>query len=272
MTPLHIPSFPRLRLRPLLLAFGITLLGPASAAPSLWIADADAHLGRVDLNNGAVTVIGDMDVPMTDIAFDTQGRLFGVTIESALFRIDPGNAIATIVGELGVSGINSLVFGADGRLFAAGDRLYTLNPATGQASVVGNGGTPYLSSGDLAFVNGALYLSSGGADGDMLLRLNTGTGAATLVGPIGIGDVFGMATHNSTSLYAVSHTSVYNLNVVSAHASLLLDYGGHGLGRAYGTAFSTEALPVSAVPELPALPMLLAGLGCIGWLNRRRMR
>lgn len=272
MTHFHTSFHRGLKLRHLVTALGIALLSPASAATSLWIGDDDAHLGRVDLRSGVVTVIGDMGVPMTDIAFDAQGALFGVTIESALFRIDPVNGNARIVGDLGFSGINSLVFGADGTLFGASDRLYTIDPSTGQASAVGNAGTPYRSSGDLAFVNGALYLSSRGPSGDMLLRLNASTGGADVVGPIGINGVYGLATDTSASLYAVADTGIYRLNLLTGQATQLLDYGGHGLGNAYGTTFITEALPAVVVPEPPSLLMLLAGLGCLWWLNGRRTR
>lgn len=263
---------PLRNLHPLIAALGLALAAPALAAPSLWISDDDAHLGRVDLASGTVTVIGDMGVFMTDIAFDAQGRLFGVTFESALFRIDPGNGMSSIVGELGVDRVNSLVFAPDGTLYAASDTLYTINTATGAATAVGQGGTPYLSSGDLAFVNGALYLSGGGAgnSGDLLLQLNPATGAASVVGRIGLNAVFGLATDNSAALYAVASTGIYSLNPITAQAQPLLDYAGHGLGNAFGTTFITEALPTTPVPELPPLPMLLAGLGCMWWLNRRR--
>lgn len=259
-------------LRSLVAAIGLALGTPALAAPSLWISDDAAHLGRVDLASGTVSVIGDMGVYMTDIAFDAQGRLFGVTFESALFRIDPSNGVSSIIGELGVGRVNSLVFAPDGTLYAASDTLYTVNTGTGAATAVGKGGTPYQSSGDLAFVNGVLYLSGHGAgnSGDLLLQLNTHTGAADVVGRIGLNAVFGLATDNSAALYAVANTGIYSLNPVTAQALHLLDYAGQGLGNAFGTTFITEALPTTPVPELPPLPMLLAGLGCMWWLNRRR--
>jgi hypothetical protein len=171
---LHLPppGSHRTHLRLLLAAAGFTLLAPAAAASTLWIADDNARLGRVDLASGIVTMVGGMGVQMTDIAFDAQGHLFGVTFQSALFRINPDNGATSFVGALGVEGVNSLVFGADGTLYGASDRLYTINPATGVSSAVGNASLPYLSSGDLAFVGGVLFLSGSGSNSDNLLRLN----------------------------------------------------------------------------------------------------
>lgn len=270
----HLPTLARtlLHARPLLAALGLALLSPTVAATSLWVSDENAQLGRIDLVNGTVTLVGSMDARMTDIAFDAQGSLFGVTFDSALFRINPYTGASTLVGGLGVDRVNSLVFGPDGTLYAASDRLYTIDTASGAATALGNGGTPYVSSGDLAFVNGVLYLSGSGNSGDLLLQLSTQSGAATEVGRIGVNAVFGLATDSDAALYAVANTSIYSLNTATALATPLLDYAGQGLGNAFGTTFIGEALPTTAVPELPPLPMLLAGMGCLWWLNRRRAR
>ena len=61
----------------------------ALAAPTLWISDVDGTLGTVDLGDGTVTIVGQMPVIMSDIAFDAGGRLQ-----------EPGDGLAIGVGDV----------------------------------------------------------------------------------------------------------------------------------------------------------------------------
>lgn len=116
--------------------------GVASASPILWVGDSDGTLGTVDVASGTATVVGEMPVTMTDIAFDPSGNLWGISFNQ-LYRIDKTTAGVALVGNLGISA-NSLVFGADGTLYAANTNLYTLNTTTGAASLVGPGAATTL--------------------------------------------------------------------------------------------------------------------------------
>lgn len=237
------------------------LCSAASASPILWVGDGDGTLGTVDVATGAATVIGQMRTTMTDIAFDTSGNLWGITFNQ-LYRIDQTNAAISLVGNLGTT-LNSLVFGSDGTLYAANNGLYTINTSTGAASLIGGGGG-YSSSGDLAFVNGNLYLSS---VGDTLYSLNTTTGAGTLIGSIGSAGVYGLATDNNVDLYGVRGTSVIGINTTTGAGSLLTNYGGTALGEAWGSAFRTEA---SGVPEPMTMALCAIGLAGLGAARRRQ--
>jgi sugar lactone lactonase YvrE len=151
------------------LVAGVFVPVVANAAPVLWSGDSSGRLGTVDVATGDVNVIGSMGVTMTDIAFDPDGNLWGITFGS-LYKIDKTTATSTLVGNLGTSA-NSLVFNSSGVLYTANSSLYTIDTTTGAASLVGNGGDSYSSSGDLAFVDGNLFLSSTG--GDNLVKINT---------------------------------------------------------------------------------------------------
>ncbi|GEM_PF-3559578 len=229
---------------------------PARAVPELWIADNFAQLGRVDIQTGNVDIIGRMSTPMDDIAFDPNGFLYGVG-NGTLYSIDPATASTSVIGNL-TTFVNSLVFDASGVLYAASDRLYTIDLTTGLATSIGNAGTSYDSSGDLAFVDGTLYLSAKGNASDDLYRLDTLDGRGTRIGSIGTVDVLGLASNNHHNLFGVADTRVLAIDPSTGSGSVLLDYGASGLGRAYGTAFTTEAARVSAPP-----PAGLLGLGIL---------
>lgn len=246
----------------------LAVAGAAQAVPVLWIDDASGNLGKVDVATGAVTLVGDMGAVMTDIAFDPSGNLYGITFGS-LYSINATTAATTFIGSLGAS-LNSLVFSASGTLYGANTSLFSVNTATGAASVIGNGGAAYSSSGDLAFVGGALYLSSTLPSSDNLVRLNHATGAATLVGPIGVSSVFGLATNDNINLYGVAGTNVYSVSTASGAGTLLVNYGAQGLGVANGTAFFAEAAP--PVPEPETYALMLAGLGVLGLVARRKRK
>jgi hypothetical protein len=232
------------------------------AAPVLWVDDAAGNLGTVDLNTGAVTVIGNTHQTLVDIAFDPSGNLYGITF-GQLYRIDRTTAATTLVGNLNAgSPLNSLVFDSAGNLFSANTGLYSINTTTGQATLIGNNGTSYSSAGDLAFSGSALYLTSNLTSTDHLIRLSTGTGAGQDVGSIGFSNVYGLASIDSI-LYGITGTQVLTINAATGQGTSLLDYGGRGLGTANGAAFYAESgapAPESVVPEPATIALVSSGL------------
>jgi len=244
----------------------LMMAASVSAAPVLWIDDSSGNLGKVDVATGAVTMVGNMGITMTDIAFDPSGNLFGISF-SKLYSINQVSGTPTLIGDLGTS-LNSLVFSSTGTLYGANSGLYSINTLTGSASNIGNGGISYSSSGDLAFVEGNLYLSSTSPVSDSLIKIDTATGVGTNIGSMGVRNVFGMATNDNVSLYGVSGTNIYTIDTLTGHGDFLINYSGHGLGAANGTAFFRES--ISTVPEPEAYVMLLAGLGLLGFVSARR--
>jgi len=49
------------------------------SAPMLCAGDSTGNLGKVDVASGAATLVGNMGHSMTDIAFDSNGNLYGIT-------------------------------------------------------------------------------------------------------------------------------------------------------------------------------------------------
>jgi hypothetical protein len=232
-----------------------TTFSPAQSASVLWIGDSVGNLGTVDATTGSVQVIGNMGRTMADIAFDPGGNLYGITFDS-LYKIDRTTAAISLVGSLGTSA-NSMGFDSTGTLYIANQALYTVNPLTGIATFLGNGGSPYSSSGDLAFAGGTLFLSSlGSTHGDNLVALNTTDGSGALVGGIGFFSVFGLASPNGTHLYGVSGTDLLTIDPITGEGRLITNYAGHGLFNAYGSSFASEA----AVPIPGSVWLLASGL------------
>lgn len=196
--------------------------------------------------------------PVTGVMYATGGYSDGVTAHqsSGLFTIDKTTGAATLVGFAGGNccagdfgiGLYGLGFRSDGTLFANGfgngpsypdasSHLYTVDLATGLATNIGPSGVTTssrsLKYSGLAFQNDGTLLSMGGLDAasGTLYSVNTATGAAT-------------SLNNGT---------------------------GYGTGPIYfgvdgGLAFA----PAAVVPEPETYAMLLAGLGLLGFVARRR--
>lgn len=213
----------------------------ASERELLYVHDPSARLGVVNVVTGSATVIGTMDVVMTDIAFSADGELYGITF-SDFYRIDATNGAVSLVGRHGIPDGNALVFATDGVLYAASSvttDLYTVDPSTGVAAVAGAIG--WSSAGDLAFLGDILYLSS---TSNELIRIDLEDGvSASAVGSIGFSSVFGLAAAGDGVLYGISNTKVISVDPATGHGTLVSNYGGQGLGPSYGSSFRSEAVP-----------------------------
>lgn len=240
----------------------LLISGSAASAATMFVHDDAGILGKVDTGTGAVSIIGDLGVILTDIAFDPLGRLFGVSFTD-LYSIDVASAATTLIGSLRVSDANALVFGRDGTLYGAGavsNFLYDFDPLTGAVNNFTNIG--FSSGGDLAFVGDDLYLASGSGE---LVRIDLGEpSASAAVGSFGISNVFGIASDSSDSLFGVGGTTIFSIDPTNASTLSSVGYGGQGLGAAFGQSFLTEA--GAPDPEVPAVPLPATGLLLLGAL------
>ena len=271
--------------QPCLLALTLLVAGmaPAEAStPAAWVSDSTGHLATVHTSTGGVHDVGQIavagaSVVMSDIAISSTGIMYGVdgtsTTTSSLYRINPLTAAATFIGGLGTN-VNSLVFGLDGKLYAANDSLWTVNTLTGSALNKGNNGTVYHSDGDLAFLNGNLYLTGCTTATNLcgtshLIKINTTNGAGTDIGDTGRNQMFGLVA-DDTTLFAFSGDStgnadkfVYKIDAMTGQSTIFQGFIGDTISPVYGAA-------LAPVPEPETYAMLLAGLGLVGGIMRRR--
>ncbi|MBU4261944.1 MAG: hypothetical protein KKC76_08730 [Proteobacteria bacterium] len=232
--------------------------GQAFSSPVLWAHDAAGQLGTIDLADSSVDIIGTMGAVMTDIAYDADGNLWGIT-PTDLYRIDPHTATTTLIGAHNIPQGNALVFGSDGLLYAAGGttaKLFILDPATGIGTGIGT--TGFFSAGDLAFYHNNLYLSS---THNELIRIDLNNNAAgTKIGDFGFYNVYGLATADNDTLYGISATKIFAVDITTGQGTLILDYKSNALGSSYGSSFITEATPQPAVPLPPSILLLGSAL------------
>ena len=145
--------------------------------------------GTIDLLSGNFTKIASFgSMLINDIAYcPTNGTLYGISNTTALVTFNTTNGAITRIGSLSVSGIESLAFRySDGALFGAtSSKLYTVNPANGTATLVGNYGSPTnlgTTGQNIRFAqDGNLYVSNTSTNTDVY-RINTTNGAATRMG------------------------------------------------------------------------------------------
>jgi hypothetical protein len=140
---------------------------------------------------------------------------------TSLYQVNKTTGAATYWMAVPGSQNNALTFLPDGRLLAAdaGGNLKVIDPVKKTVSSIGNYSNGYTSSGDLVAVgNGTMFgisaTTAGGVDAstnNLLITVNTSTGAATPIGPIGYGNVFGLAYWSSKVIAFTDNAGTGNI-------------------------------------------------------------
>jgi len=158
-------------------------------------AHSSQRLYLVDPFTGHVEEIG--SVPnLFDFDIANDGTLYGLS-SSQLFRYDDGSETWQTVGSLGAGiGVtfNGLAIDSRNRAFATGgNSVYTVDLATGRATLLGAMGGGFNSSGDCVVnKDDSLYMTSSGSGTDDFVFIDGTTARAELVGNTGFRSIYGL--------------------------------------------------------------------------------
>ena len=164
---------------------------------STLVSTSSGQIGSINNLSGEFTSLATGAV-LSDIASSQTGQVFGISSFSnngELYSVNLETGSFQSIGNLGVSGIDSLAFDPDGVLYgASGSDFYTIDTVTGVASQVADLGDPFTSSGDLVFdrEQNLFWATSNTPDADTLFSI-TLDGIATEVGNIGFDEVYGIS-------------------------------------------------------------------------------
>ena len=174
---------------------GLILFTSTSAfgqqAYALEFNQANNRFGTINLLNGSFTQLGSEGGTLfNDIAAAPNGSLYGIINTTSLVTLNTDNGTVMSSVNFNVSGIESLAIAPDGTLYGATQgALYTINPVTGIATLVGSFNNSVIgnSGQNIRFgYDGELYDTDGGvnATSTHFFQINTVTGTATLMGTV----------------------------------------------------------------------------------------
>jgi outer membrane protein assembly factor BamB len=243
----------------------------AESLGPMFVTDSANNLLLVDVASGSVSQVGSTAGQLTDIAFASDGRLFGIT-STYVYEIEPTTGWSTLLGPHGLGGpvnsrgLDALAFGHDGVLYAAGDdAIASIDTTTGEGTLLGNL-SGFRSAGDIAVdAAGRLLLTT---DSGMLVEVDPdGTGAVP-VGDIPFSDVYAIARGNDGTIYGLRSTGdVLTIDGATGAGQVVTTLNpGFLIGRPFGGSFQPHP-----VPE-PSAMLIAAGMALIATRRRRELR
>ena len=190
-------------------------------------------LFTIDIATGAATLVGPTgQARMPSVAINSKGEMFGSNGGGAsfLFRIDAATGLAGVVEPITFGAgilafIDAIAFDAKDVLYGIdfNNDLYTINPVTGAATLVGfTGVTPLPFLVGMAFDPGTrrLFASTGGIGGfEDIYEINPATAAATLIGSTGLGGVAIPGLHFANGKLFGSENIGGTFNLISINSS-----------------------------------------------------
>lgn len=156
----------------------------------------NSTLSTLNFDTGEVTNIGSTGFQLTDIAF-LGDELYGVSFTD-LIKINLENGTGTLVGNIGVSGVNALEGDSDS-LYAGttSGEFLTINPVTGLGTGLGFFGSGAVSSGDFVFDGNQESIFASlivpGSATDELAIIDPENGLTSFIGETGYSQVYGLA-------------------------------------------------------------------------------
>ncbi len=298
----------------LTLALTLALVTAAAhAGPLVYVLTDAQQFGKVDLATGSFTPIGPGQLEGSGgLVSGPGGSLYTLTFSGNLNAINPTTGIGTLVGATGLGdcslptsacGANSAnVLGKLGSNLYATDfnnNLYSVDPATGLATLIGPTGipaipytphTPVVGDPDGSFTvydeslfdfEGKLYANFAAGIFDPvtftptptidphLYQIDPVTGLATLIAPTSFGLSTILGVNGNVYAFDTALGQIVNLDLTTGNISYVSDLG-YDVGL-IGGATSAEPSPV---PEPGSLALVGTGLVAVATRirNWRRLR
>jgi WD40 repeat protein len=273
----------------------------AGADPLVYVITGSQQFGRMDIATATFSPISPIPATIQYLVSGSNGSLLTMSFDGNLDSINPATGAISVIGPTGFAdcttpttptcGPNSqLSFGkANGTLYATtfDNRLYTINPLTGKATLIGNTGIPAapfivgatnpdgslnIYDENLFEAEGKLYANFDAGTLDLstftvttaispaLYQIDLNTGAATKVAPTDEGLVSITNVNGTVYAFDAATNQLLTLDVTNGKTTFIRDID-PSLGLIAG---------VAAVSPEPA-SFALTGLGItLFLLNPRR--
>jgi hypothetical protein len=106
-------------------------------------------LATVDMTTGQISLVGSTGETgmngLQGLAFDETDTLYAMDVNEGLCTLDPATGLVdTIIGGLGIGSDDQAIEFCDGQLYGARANLLEINPATGEATLIGPTGFPHI--------------------------------------------------------------------------------------------------------------------------------
>ncbi|MDQ2668038.1 MAG: PEP-CTERM sorting domain-containing protein [Gemmatimonadota bacterium] len=288
-----------------LAAFGASAI--SAAAQSAYIVDAAQRFGTMDLATGQFLAIGPgLPQGTTGLTTGAHGSLLSLTFSGDLIEIDPSTGVTRLIGPTGFTDCStpsspcgpktgSTLTGFRGAIYATDfqNNLYTLNPLTGAATLVGATGIPAVpftpgfptADGTLPFYDQALF-SVGDAlfstfdaaildfeTGDItsviapsLYQINAFTGRATRIAATALGLHAALGVGGIAYAFDSHFGTVVTLGLTDGQTREVSSFGDPGEFIITGATVATTTTPEPASVGLVGLGLVVIGA------YRRRVR
>jgi hypothetical protein len=273
---------------------------PASGGPFVYVLTGSLEFGSMDLATGAVSPIGPIPATIQYLVPAPNGSLLTMVFDGDLASIEPGTGALSVIGPTGFSDCSTLTspcgphaqlsLGSSGGTIYATDfanNLYTVNPTTGQATLVGPTGIPPLPfiplstnpDGSFNFYDenlfgfgGKLYANFDAASFNpatsvfttvippALYQINPSTGLATMISATDLGLITIVNVNGTVYGFSGATNQVVTLDVTNGQTSAVSD-----IDPAAGLIGGA-----TAVPEPGSILLAALGLIAVGSYRRRK--
>jgi hypothetical protein len=251
--------------------------------------------GVINLLTGGFTQLGSEGSTLfNDIAAAPDGRLYGIVNSTSLVTLNTNTGAVLTTVNFSVSGIESLAISSSGTLYGATQgALYTINPANGQATLVGSFNNSAIgnSGQNIRFgADGNLYDTDGGvsANNTQLFQISTVNGQATLMGVVtnfpglclenagsqmyGVGIQLGSASSLFQDLVGIDLSSLSPGGTNSDGSPLDVGYDLLTANFPNNYNFSSANLFIVPAPEPSTISLSILGGTIFLMISRFRMR